>query len=232
MAYFARMDDGFAPSHRGKAIGRYEVPALPPVKPIDALRTEQIAAMQGASPRDPFTAREPEMPRHHGKARVEADTARGGAGSNTSSGVFGPPIAPKMPTRRIRVGVSDEELAALWRADDAKQRAADRMAGHADMMSKMDANRRAMDAGLPFERKPPPPAVPRKVHSDLPKPESNVAEVAGFAGLGAYCRPEVARHKATVDTTRPFSPPGLPGPKRAGVKVNRPPDGFRLGWGA
>ena len=231
MSYFAHIGNAQAANPRGKAVGVYAVPEMPAVKPVDAIRREQIQAMQHNAV-DPFTARQPERDFgvHHGKARVvplgsDPSSARGNVGS---SNIFGPPVANPVPHRRIRIGVSDDELKQLWREDDAKVRAADRMASKTNMVHRMDAGRKqAVPFALGNER-----LVSSKVKADLPKPAANTAEVAGFGGMGAYCAPDHRYGKAVKPTgaaaASQFEPPAAPAPYRPARRSLRPQDDFTL----
>ncbi len=106
------------------------------------------------------------------------------------SDIFGPPVIPPRPKPRIRMGVSEEELAKIWREDEAKYQAALKMEKGTNLVEKMVAdpihpivpNHRAKDAVAPGRRQVEllsETQIDRNVMSNAPP---------GFSGMGAHSK--------------------------------------------
>lgn len=181
MAYFAVHDQ--PAQWRGKPHGRVAIPELPSHRHADEIKEEQINKMFNAAKGNDIFTKMDNSPAPRGGKQIDASHQR-------TSNIFGPPIELPKPQRRIRVGVSDEELRKIWAHDDHKEQVAKAMATKTNMMHKMDNNR---GNAFPFAIKEPLQA--HKRNCDLPGGRSDGSnfEVAGFKGLGAYSKPDLPR---------------------------------------
>jgi len=148
------------------------------------------------------------------------------AAHGATSHVFDAPKLDPQPRPRIRTGVTDEELRAIWVEDERKDRAAKAMecADHGDLVHMMCAEKRP---GVHGSKEAP---VVRKAPGALPVAAVNEAEPAGFRGMGAHCQPTAHRGIACVKPID-FDPPKFEDvikPRMSGRRAIAPPDTFNM----
>jgi len=175
MSYFV---GGEPPKQRqGIGHGVKQVPVVPVFPHNDQVKEEKIAAMQAGAQEFIFKLDMKSSPRVQAKAiaRDSNNTGRGNA-----SHVFQEPRLDTPPKRRIRTGVTDDELRKIWAEDEKKDRAAKAMMDRTDLVTKMHKD------SYPMPRQKDAKA-PRKLPGHVDKPEENTAEPQGFKGMGDRC---------------------------------------------
>ena len=217
MSYFVMPNKRHEPKPHGFVCGVKAVPELPPHPHADQIKEEKIAAMQGGAPEFIFKLDPNSKPPVTGKAKGLADGVSSPRLSNINFGEGKPDTPPK---RRIRTGVSDEELRAIWAEDERKDRAAKAMMERTDMVGKMHKETYPVAT-----RKDAPPAMRKSIH--MTRPEVNECEPAGLKGVGAYCMPQHAAGRACRPQPE-FEAPELPPRKPSALKKITPPDTFTL----
>jgi len=224
MAYFTRDDRKSSPPRRhGIAVGAKPIPELPKPLTRDELIEGAINQMQ---PRNNSDAKA------LGPMRFIADTeaknpTRVNPHRHRDNDIFGPPVEAVKPKPRIRVGVSEAELAKIWHEDEAKFQAALKMERGTNLVEKMAAEpiNPVINSARSKDAQPPP-----RRQIDLlteTQVERNRSEApAGFSGMGAHSRPQ-PKTGVMCKPVEQFMPPEYaPRNRNEGRRTKFPPDTF------
>jgi hypothetical protein len=144
------------------------------------------------------------------------------------SDIFGPPVLAPQPKPRIRVGVSDEELAKIWHEDEKKVKAAQAMERAPNLVEKMVAEPPPLSIVSP---RPKDAVAPPRRHIDLMTQTAHIKakeanEPAGFSGMGQNCRVSAPQGRMCKPVDE-FVPPELKlKPRDGGRRTRFPKDTF------
>jgi hypothetical protein len=216
MAYFVKENKRHEPKPSAFVCGVKPIPELPPHQHADAIKDQKIAAMQGGATDFVYRLDVKGMKAPPtGRKTTEASPRVPG------SQVFQEAKVDPAPNRRIRTGVSDDELRKIWQEDERKQVAAKAMMERTDMVEKMHKETYPV-----AYRKDVQPPVKKQI--GMTRPEENTNEPAGLKGVGAYCAKPAGAGRACREQPE-FEAPVMPAPKKPVVKRQAPPDTWSMG---
>jgi hypothetical protein len=222
MAYFARDSNRSPPRKQGlRTGGAVQVPPPKEVVTRDNYIDQSIASMQ------------PKDPNNGGVLRFIGDSEgqkRHGRNVNykPDNDIFGPPITAPKRTPRVRLGVSDEDLAKIWQEDDRKAAAQQSMQNGTNLVHKMVAE--PINPVIAHERSkdavPPPRKVVHLFTQTTEHRNLQANQPQGFSGMGAQCK-STGRGGVQCKPAEEFLAPELvPRKRNEGRRTKFPKDTF------